>query len=81
MSRPSVIPCSSLSILHLFSSLFIDLLGIEDPFAHHGDLVLIQPPKEAAFIAFVTSRVADLADRAWAEHERGGSEELDPDRL
>ena len=22
-----------------------------------------------------------LADRAWAEHEAGGSEELDPDRL
>lgn len=25
--------------------------------------------------------LADLADKAWAEHEAGGSEELDPDRL
>ena len=26
-------------------------------------------------------KLASLADRAWAEHEAGGSEELHPDRL
>jgi hypothetical protein len=26
-------------------------------------------------------KLAALADRAWGEHERGGSEALDPDRL
>jgi hypothetical protein len=26
-------------------------------------------------------KLRELADRAWAEHEAGGSEELDPDRL
>ncbi len=26
-------------------------------------------------------KLRTLADRAWAEHEAGGSEELDPDRL
>jgi hypothetical protein len=26
-------------------------------------------------------KLAGLADRAWREHEAGGSEELDPDRL
>jgi hypothetical protein len=26
-------------------------------------------------------KLRKLADRAWAEHEAGGSEELDPDRL
>lgn len=26
-------------------------------------------------------KLGKLADRAWAEHEAGGSEELDPDRL
>ena len=26
-------------------------------------------------------KLRNLADRAWAEHEAGGSQELDPDRL
>jgi hypothetical protein len=26
-------------------------------------------------------KLQKLADRAWAEHEAGGSEELDPDRM
>ena len=28
-----------------------------------------------------TDKLRKLADQAWAEHEAGGSEELDPDRL
>ena len=32
---------------------------------------------------FATSpdKLRNLADRAWSEHEAGGSQELDPDRL
>lgn len=32
-------------------------------------------------LAKFPSKLRKLADRAWAEHEAGGSRELDPDRL
>jgi hypothetical protein len=32
-------------------------------------------------LANSTEKLQKLADRAWAEHEAGGSEELDPDQL
>src|SRR5438552_55960 len=43
-------------------SFLINLFRVENPLAHHGNRILIQPPEKAAFIAFVASGAADLVD-------------------
>jgi len=35
----------------------------------------------AELLAQSPGDLADLADKAWAEHEKGGSKELDPEEL
>jgi hypothetical protein len=35
----------------------------------------------AEIVGKSTEKLADIADQAWAEHESGESEELDPDKM
>src|SRR5262249_25895913 len=44
----------------LHYSLLVDCLRIENALVRDGDLVLVEPPKKTALIAFVASSPADL---------------------